>query len=332
MLRKMNRTVPLLVPVVIAFATFSAGPAGARITVPKAKVTKAKIAATADTDALPFASTSFWRAPLAADTPVDAASPTLVGRLVDQVNRFGSWINTTAYTAPVYEVPADQPLVRITLDSNDPKLQAAFAAVPLPATARGSNGTDSSGIVWQRSTDTLWEFWQLRKAADGWHARWGGRITGVSLSNGVYPAPYGTAASGLSMLGGLMRTTEVKARTIDHALSIAVPEVTAKTFRWPATRTDGKVVNGGIPLGTRFRLDPRVDVTKLGMPAAGVAMARAAQRYGLVVTDTAGAVCFAGEDPAPFGLDPWPAIFSNLPPWETLRNFPWSRLQVIATP
>jgi hypothetical protein len=86
-------------------------------------------------------------------------------------------------------------------------------------------------------------------------------------------------------------------------------------------------------MGTRFRLDPAVDVEQLDMPPAGKAIARAAQQYGIVLRDHAdGAVVFYGEDPTPFGTDPYPAFFSGLPPGAVLRNFPWGRLQVLAPP
>jgi hypothetical protein len=281
------------------------------------------------TDTLPFSPTSFWRSPPAAGAPIDAQSAVLVRRLSDQVSRYGAWMNTTRYSVPVYEVDANQPAVHVTLDANDSQLQAAFAAVPMPASARGAPGTDASAIVWQRSTDTIWEFWRLRRAVDGWHAKWGGRITNASQSSGIYPAPYGTAASGLSELGGMVRTSEMKQGQINHTLGISVAEITARIFRWPATRTDGKVALG-IPMGTRFRIPPDIDVTKLGLPPAGVVLARAAQRYGMVVTDTAGCVCFNGEDPGTLSANPWPTMFGNLSPYAVLRNFPWRSLQVLA--
>ena len=57
----------------------------------------------------PFAPTSFWNAPLAADAPLDPASGAYVADLRRMLTRWRPWINTTRYSAPVYTVPAGQP-------------------------------------------------------------------------------------------------------------------------------------------------------------------------------------------------------------------------------
>jgi hypothetical protein len=285
--------------------------------------------ATAPSRALPFAPSSFWRTPLQ-NPAVDADSDTMVSRLQEQVGRYGTYVNTTQYSVPVYEVGSDITPVRVVLDGGGTEeLQDAFEAVPLPPGARGSRGSDGSAVVWQPSTDTLWEFWKLRRDDGTWRARWGGRIEQVSASSGVYEPPFGVAASGLSLLGGLLRDGEVRAGRVDHPIAISVPEVTARVFRAPATRTDGKSA-GGIPLGSRFRLDPAVDVGRLPLSPAGRVVAAAAQRYGFVVTDTSvGCVCLYAEDPASLGSNPWPELF-GVPSWKLLNGFPWAKLQLLA--
>jgi len=59
-------------------------------------------------------------------------------------------------------------------------------------------------------------------------------------------------------------------------------------------------------------------------------LARAAQRYGMVVRDSAGAVAFYGEDPTPTGNDPWASVWGGRWPNQVLRGeFPWTSLQVV---
>jgi hypothetical protein len=63
-------------------------------------------------------------------------------------------------------------------------------------------------------------------------------------------------------------------------------------------------------------------------------MARAAQRYGLVVRDQGGGVGFYGEDPGRFHTDPYSGatgIFGGRSPSSLMREFPWSRLQALKT-
>src|SRR3954447_20612412 len=133
-----------------------------------------------------FAPNSVWNAALPAHAPLDPSSPELVADLRRQLTLGAPWINTTSYSTPVYRVAADQPKVRVTLDVPYPPLQQAFDAVPLPADARPANGSDAHLVVWQQSTDTMWEFWHLAKVRGAWHARWGGRMTHVSRSPGYY--------------------------------------------------------------------------------------------------------------------------------------------------
>jgi hypothetical protein len=278
-----------------------------------------------------FAPTSAWDAPLADDAPLVADSAELVAELRRQVALpSGAWINTSSYSTPVYTVPADQPTVRVALDVGYLPLQRDFEAVPLPDTARPAPGSDAHLTVYQPSTDTLWEFWLLRRAADGWHARWGGKLTGVSQSPGYLASPLGATATSLPLLGGLMRIDELQAGRIDHALALAIPEAQAGKVVWPAQRTDGSSAAAtAIPEGTRFRLDPALDIDALALRPVAAMMAKAAQRYGIVVRDQSGAVTFYAEDPYQFGTSPYSALYQGLMPSQILARFPWDRLQVV---
>jgi hypothetical protein len=158
-------------------------------------------------------------------------------------------------------------------------------------------------------------------------------MTNVSSNPGYFANPYGATATSLPLLGGLMRLEELKARRIDHALAIAVPNTAADTFMWPAQRGDGRTYGAaGIPQGTRFRIKPSVDLSRLGLSPLGLAMATAAQKYGMVVRDTSGAVVFYGEDPVTATDNPYDQIFGGAYPNHLLRGFPWDKLEVVAPP
>jgi hypothetical protein len=280
-----------------------------------------------------FSPTSFWNAPLAASAPIASNSASLVAQLQRQVTSAGVWINTYQYSTPIYTVLADQPRVRVQLDGSYPPLQADLESVPLPADAVPAAGTDGHLTVYQPSTDTLWELWKASKQADGWHARWGGRMMNVSTSPGYFPAPMGATGSSLPLLGGLMRIDELEAGHIDHALALAIPSAQKDAFAWPAQRTDGSSAAPALPEGTRLRIDPSVNVAALGLPNVARQMALAAQRYGIVVRDISGAVAFFGEDPTPRGSNPYPALYGSARyPDKVLAAFPWGRLQVLAPP
>lgn len=286
---------------------------------------------------LPFAPTSVWNAPTPASAPVDPRSPGYIGEVLRQLRATSPYINTTRYSTPVYTVPRSQPRVPVALDQPLPRLQQAFAEVPIPPGARPAEGTDAHMTVWQPSTDTLWEFYKLQRSRGRWSARWGGRIVRVSRSPGYYSGverDHGATATSLSLLGGLMTIDELRAGRIDHALAIAVPYARRGVRRWPAQRSDGSVdAPSAIPEGTRLRLDPRVDVDTLTGPPILRTMARAAQRYGMVVRDQSAGVTFYGEDPGRLAINPYSGptgFFGGQYPNNLLRQyFPWERLQVI---
>ena len=86
-----------------------------------------------------------------------------------------------------------------------------------------------------------------------------------------------------------------------------------------------------IPEGTRFRFPADLNLDAISMPSATRAMAKAVQRYGMIVRDRAYCVCFYAEDTTQFGPSPYSTIFGT--PWmdgnNALRGFPWSKLQAV---
>jgi hypothetical protein len=289
-----------------------------------------------------FAPDAVWNAKPAEDAQLDPDSEALSSALASQAETVGSMINTIRYSTPVYTVGADQADVPVQIDGADGALRRAVSAVPLPADARPATGTDKHLVVWQPATDTMWEFWRLRRKSDGWHAGYGGRIAGVQQSPGYYrnrrlptgeiveQADWGATATGLPLAGGLITIAELRAGKIDHALALGVPRVEAGTLAFPAQRSDGRDSGpGAIPEGARFRLDPRLDIGSLGLPPALRAIAVAAQRYGMIVRDGSSAVSLYAEDPTPTGSDPYRALFSGLRPYKLAALFPWDRLQLL---
>lgn len=277
----------------------------------------------------PFAADSVWNRPVSRDAPLTPTSPVLVADLLGQLRTHSPWLATETFSTPVYRVGPNVPPVAVLMDAYNPVLRAQMASVPIPDNAVPSPDSDGRLVIHQKSTDTMWEFWQARREADGWHASYGGRIDGVSTSNGVVPAPLGSTASGLPLLGGLITPREIRAGRINHALAFGVPRVAARTIIAPAHRTDGTTLVGGIPMGTRFRLDPQLDVDALGLPYVTTVLAKAAQRYGMIVRDTSGAVAFYGEE-IRGRKSPWPAILGGLTPSQLLADFPYKHLQAVA--
>lgn len=289
-----------------------------------------------------FALDGPWNRRLEPDDPVDPTSAVLVAKLKQQVDnavakRFWPTINISQYSTTVYEVPSNQPHVRVTLD--DParyrdSLREAFRSVPVPSDAKPANGTDHHMVVWEPSTDTMWEFWLMKRLGDGWHARMGGKMTHVSRNPGYFdrPAgsPWGATATSLPLLGGLIFPQELAKGRVDHALALALPTTRRAWWSWPAQRQDGYSADPqAIPQGTRFRIAPNVDIEALGLPPAMRAIAYAIQRYGMIVRDTAGTPVLYAEDPTPTGTNPYPALFDHQSIGRLLAKLPWGQMQAM---
>jgi hypothetical protein len=290
-----------------------------------------------------FAPTSFWNAPLAPGVPAgpDAAALASALRALVQEEvqaKVGPWISTTGFSSPIYTVTSSQHPVRVRLDAKERRLQRAFAAVPLPANAHPASGSDAQLTVWQPSKDRLWEFWRLRREADGWHAAWGGAMTHVSQNQGVFTrtawpgasSRWGATATSLPLVGGLITLEDLRLGHINHALALGLPKIARGVVRSPAQRTDGTAEGpSAIPAGTRFRLDPSLNLQSLALPRLVLMIAEAAQRYGIVVRDTSSVVDFYGEDPTPSGSNPYRALMDGEYLWQQLSRLPWDHIEAI---
>jgi hypothetical protein len=267
---------------------------------------------------------------------------------------YGASLDVTHGSTPVYIVPANQPTVDMRLDPN-PKtgrasanLQAAFAAVPVPADAQPATGSDAKMIIYQPSTDTMWESWHTRRESDGWHFGFGGRITHFSQSPGYYQrikgpngtlleAPgWGNSASGLPIADSVITFRDLANGYIDHALGLLLPHswIRGGVKAWPAARSDGKsTASDSVPEGAHFRLDPNLDINSLNLPPLTRFIAIAAQRYGFIVRDGSNNITVDGQAPrTPAQTAAWREALtgSGFRHWsQVLKSVPWSHLQLL---
>lgn len=292
-----------------------------------------------------FAPTSFWYRPIPTDVPLHPDSPALVAEFLRQKKQYYGTvtINTRAFTCPVYVVDKNTPTVQVAeWDSQNkgfksPELAKQWEAVPVPTYAEPADGTDAEMSIYQPETDTLWEFWNTRKVGDRWEASWGGCLRKASKSSGIFPPPFGGTGTGLPFIGGQLTPDELRRGSIDHVIGIALVDCESSDIRsWPAQRSDGvnpEHAPHRIAEGQRFRLDPSVDVEKLPLHPIGKIIARAAQKYGFVVWDRAGAISLRAQNSKSWtqqGLpNPYPEIFSDAPEWSILQGFPWEKLQFL---
>lgn len=313
-----------------------------------------------------FAADSYVHQPLPLQAPLDQHSAEYVAEFQRQWHTYYGTVNVNIYeyTPPVFIVGPDQPTVRVKwvdwehLGATFPPLQAQWMAVPVPEDFRASPGTDQEAVVYQPSTGHYWEFWLLRKTGaktrnsagrevEECGARWGGCIEDLSKSPGYFiPTPqgykFGTTATSLPFLAGLITIDDQLRGEIDHALHIVlVDTLTWQYWSHPAQRSDGYTtldkIRYAIPEGATFRLPPDLDLDKLVADPYARMIARAVQKYGMTVCDKGGAVVFRAENPAGrYAVDPYRWILRNpadptktIPAYERLRQVPWDKLQML---
>ena len=279
--------------------------------------------------------------------PLNPNSAALVSNLAQQVAVRYSGVaafNVNSYGTSVYTVSADQPRIDVAWDNCQGKTYTPtgllgpggqFTAVPIPDEAVPATGTDGELTVYSPGSDQLWEFWRAKRVNGQWQACWGGRIDHVSSSYGYFLGGFGAAATGLSFSAGAIGIKEAQAGVINHAIALQVVDAQNwKSFSWPAQRSDGQsTAANAIPEGLRFRLDPTLNVDALSLTPLAKMIAKAAQKYGFIVTDKGGAVAVTAESAsavvADTGVNPWPALMQSKPSYTIMANFPWNKLQAL---
>lgn len=152
------------------------------------------------------------------------------------------------------------------------------------------SGSDHHALILNKSTCTLYELFD----ADWNHGnpRAGSGAVWDLSSNALRPDGWTSAdAAGLPILPGLVRYDEVKAGAIRHAIRFTA-ELTRDVHLWPARHDAGSANKRYPPMGARFRLKARFDLSGF-TPKARVIL-RAMKRYGLILADNGSNWFFQG--------------------------------------
>jgi hypothetical protein len=287
--------------------------------------------------------------------------------LQSQVRQHGVTVNIDRYAPPVFLVSADAPTMTVRAARayepgwSFPPLQRQWNDVPVPDGFRASEGTDKEAVIYQPETGRYWEFWGLEpiegavdsSAEPRWRAAWGGRIDRLDRNPGYFELTpqghkFGVTATSLALLAGLMTIAEQRRGAINHVIHVALPETRSGAWVHPAQRTDGQRKEPqAIPQGTLFRLPAGLDLGRFGMHPYALMIARAVQRHGMVVRDTAGVVAFYAQNPLARADAEHPYFGANgilqcpsgqaqpvcYPDGENrLKGFPWEHLQAVRMP
>jgi hypothetical protein len=226
--------------------------------------------------------------------------------LVGDINLHPDYGNsgTDSYGIPVNVVPSTQAKVPVVFDwwpdESDP------GPYPFPGpddvVIEGRMPTACDGdchlLVVQEGECMLYEGYACEHQADGWHCGNGSRWDLSKNSYGQRPEGWTSAdAAGLAIMPGLVRYAEVRAGEIRHAIRFTTTCTRAKYVK-PATHQavpqscDASDPNAP-PMGLRVRLKADYDMS--GLSASAQVVAKAMQRYGMILADNGSNFYFQGE-------------------------------------
>ena len=263
--------------------------------------------------------------------PVDVDSAEYVSDFVtDYETDYGS---VGVDTLPVYTVPPGQPDVAVSVSPGcNNFIPDTGNEIPIPPNVDLNGSSDNPLVIWQPSTHTDWELWQVSvQSATSYSACWGGKLN-TATSDGVFRYPYGLSATGISYLAVTITEADVASGSIDHAVAIDLPRCDSSVY--PADRTDCSYDAGQPGEGQWFRFAPGTPMPTGLTPFAQMVF-RAIETYGAVVTDQAAGVFVEAEQPSDWasegraGTDPITASWGGLQAYQVVASLPWSDLQVV---
>ena len=166
---------------------------------------------------------------------------------------------------------------------------SAIKDVPIPDDAKPSAGTDGNVIVIYRVTGAEYNLWQAKRTETGW------KISNASVYNIFWdatPERYGSRGAGIPYYARLVRPWEIAQGHIDHTIAFGYPFPARDRCVFPASKTDGDSdLSDAIPEGARLQLDPQLteeDFDRLGLDRTGKIIARALQKYRMILVDYSG--------------------------------------------
>ena len=243
-----------------------------------------------------FPDDNYWHADIST-LPVDPRSAAWLAHMstgIDLHPDFGpSYGDGPNYGIPITVVGKKHAKVKVRFDYSS---ESDHVRYPLGKDTKIEGGPSSDGdrhaIVVDKAKCKLYETYATSESNGRWHA--GSGAVWSLTSDKLRPDGWTSAdAAGLPILPGLLRWSEVKKGTIDHAIRFTTDQTSAAHL-WPARHDAG---SGSIselpPMGARFRLSASYDASHLSPYAQHVIAAM--KTYGLVLADNGSPWYFQGE-------------------------------------
>jgi hypothetical protein len=256
----------------------------------------------------PFATSSIWNTPLGLGATFQSDSDPETAMLHNE-NTGGAgasyaWIDSGSIG--IYRAVAGDPDAVWSFDTRSATapwpeggpIQNGVISFPTPGNV-SFGGPDLYSIVILPDGKTAYEVWKGTATNDGYHTRYIVRtdLTGPGIASDNHRSE-GIRAAGMSLLGGLIRCTELANGDIPHGIAMVLSPAQMRAgstvdsqMVWPASTTDLNGQNayaGLVPMGALIAIPPSVRLEELGLSPEGLALGRAFQQFGGYVVDTSG--------------------------------------------
>lgn len=290
---------------------------------------------------IPYSKTSIWNTPIGSSPTYDYYSDEMIATLA--LANKGKIITADKYNYPVYFVYAETPrwdlqctryLCAISTADGGGVRTDFLEDVPIPVNAQPAADSDGRMIIIDKITRAEYDLWRVKLVEAGWTIE-SGSIYNIEW-NGT-PAVNNSRGSGIPAYGGLIRPWEIQQGRVEHAIAFGYTEPAEDKCVFPASKTDGDSrLPYAIPEGARLQLDPSLtdeDFDQWGLDRTGKIIARAFQKYGMILVDHSGSFKLYIEDLAsnPFVTQQWTDPQLNLTR-DTLSSIPYTSFRVLELP
>jgi hypothetical protein len=240
---------------------------------------------------------SYWNRPLPKRAPISADSHAMIRYLIE--SNIPDYVHLSGATSdgmwgmPIYWGTSADPTydVRTNCETSVPR---EFGAIEIPAGAQPDPTSDSAMTVYNRGRHKVFGLWHARyDATQGTWTSCGGtvyylRSNGLDGDLAQSDNRHNVGHRGFPPPTWGIRLDEIQAGEIRHVLKIQV-DVTKCAHVFPAVGDEcGTSDPYAPPEGTRIRIRPGVDLTKLQLSRPALVVARALQVYGAVIGDQSG--------------------------------------------
>lgn len=248
-------------------------------------------------DDLAFSESSYWNTPLPERAPIGRNSREILRYLrrvsnADFVSLAGT-SRTGEWGMPIYHAVDGDPVYDVA-NTCPTMLPPEFSQVRIPRGASADPTSDAAMTIYDRGQGLVFGLWRARYDAgrDAW-STCGGTVYYLG-SNGLHgqlpdsDERRNVGHRGIPPPTWAVRIAEIESRSIAHVLKIAVPATRCRHV-FPMVRDEcGTTARYAPPEGTRIRIKPSIDLSRLRLSPAARVVARALQRYGAVIGDQSG--------------------------------------------